>query len=63
LFLRSTWDVIHTWSGVVMIITALLHFSIHWRWITKVTEKIFRSMAVEQQTVAGSSLAKPGGTR
>jgi hypothetical protein len=63
LFVRSTWDVIHTWSGVVMMIAALLHFSIHWRWIAKVTQKIFRSVAYEQQPVAGSSLARPGGTR
>ena len=41
LFTLATWDIIHTWSGVVMIAMAVLHFDIHWKWITKVTKKIF----------------------
>ena len=41
LFTRGTWDMIHTWSGVVMIVAALLHFVIHWKWVTKVTRNIF----------------------
>ena len=41
LFKRVTWDLIHAWSGVVLIIAALLHFTIHWKWVTKVTRKIF----------------------
>jgi hypothetical protein len=34
---KTTWDIIHTWSGVVMLIAAILHFYIHWKWIAKVT--------------------------
>jgi len=41
LFSRSTWDLIHTWSGVVLISAAVLHFAIHWKWVTKVTRKMF----------------------
>ena len=41
LFNRAVWDVIHTWSGVTMIAAAVVHFAIHWRWVTKVTAKIF----------------------
>jgi hypothetical protein len=37
---KDTWDIIHTWSGVVMLISAILHFYIHWRWITKVTRRV-----------------------
>lgn len=44
LFSRSTWDLIHTWSGVVMIVAAVVHFVIHWNWVTKVTAKVFRSL-------------------
>jgi hypothetical protein len=40
LFSRTTWDVIHTWSGVAMIAAAILHFAIHWRWIVKVAGKL-----------------------
>ncbi len=41
LFNRTTWDLIHTWSGVVMILAAIFHFAIHWKWITKVTKRYF----------------------
>ncbi len=32
LFSRTTWDLMHTWSGVVMIAAATVHFGIHWQW-------------------------------
>ena len=38
---KTIWDIIHTWSGVVMLISAILHFYIHWKWITKVTRRVF----------------------
>lgn len=44
LFNRVTWDLIHTWSGVIMLLTAILHFSIHWLWICKVTRKFWRAL-------------------
>lgn len=44
LFTRSTWDIIHTWSGVIMINAAVLHFAIHWKWATKVTSKMFAQL-------------------
>ena len=37
---RTAWDLIHTWSGVVLIASAVLHFAIHWKWVTKVTRKM-----------------------
>jgi len=44
LFTRSTWDLIHTWGAVVMVVAALLHFFIHWRWISNVTQRFWRSL-------------------
>jgi len=41
LFTRDAWDVIHTWSSILFIAGALLHFAIHWGWVTKVTRKVF----------------------
>lgn len=41
LFNRTTWDMIHTWAGVLMIIAFILHFAIHWKWVTKVTRRYF----------------------
>lgn len=44
LFSRTTWDMLHTWSGVVMIAAAVVHFAIHWRWVKNVTRKFFLSL-------------------
>jgi len=41
LFSRTTWDLIHTWSGVTLFIAASFHFLIHWKWIKKVTNRFF----------------------
>jgi hypothetical protein len=40
LFSRTTWDLIHTWSGVVVILAGLIHFAIHWGWVKKVSRNI-----------------------
>lgn len=42
IFTRTTWDLIHTWSGVALISAAVIHFVIHWRWVTKVTRNVLR---------------------
>jgi preprotein translocase subunit SecY len=55
LWSRTTWDLIHTWAGVTMIAAAVVHFAIHWRWVTKVTTKFFVSLwprPVTQQRVS-----------
>jgi hypothetical protein len=44
LFDRTTWDLIHTWAGVAMIIALLMHLAIHWRWIKNVTGKALVSL-------------------
>jgi len=43
LFSRTTWDLIHTWSGVTLFIAASFHFLIHWKWIKKVTNRFFQT--------------------
>ena len=42
LFSAITWDLIHTWSGVLMVISAILHFVLHWKWITNITTKVIK---------------------
>lgn len=44
LFSRTTWDIIHTWAAVLMLVAASLHIFIHWGWITKVTRNIVGSL-------------------
>lgn len=43
LFSRTVWDLIHTWTGIVVILAAIVHIAIHWNWITNHTNRIFRS--------------------
>jgi hypothetical protein len=50
LFARTTWDLIHTWSGVGMIVAAVVHFAIHWRWVKNVTARFFLSLLPQAQT-------------
>jgi hypothetical protein len=57
IFSRTTWDLIHTWSGVAMIIAAVIHFVIHWNWVTKVTAKVFRSLAPAERPEARRPVA------
>ena len=49
LFTRTTWDLIHTWSGVGMIVAAAVHFAIHWRWVRNVTARFFLSLLPQSQ--------------
>lgn len=40
LFSSLTWDLIHNWSGILMIMAVILHFVLHWKWIVNVSQKI-----------------------
>ena len=35
-----TWNLVHTWAGVVMIVAAVAHLAIHWRWVKSVTQRL-----------------------
>jgi len=50
LFTRTIWDLIHTWAGVLLIAAAIIHFAIHWKWVTKVTRKM-TGMVIPSRTV------------
>lgn len=43
LFTGTTWDLIHTWSGVAAIALITMHFYIHWKWAYKVIRKYGQS--------------------
>lgn len=44
LFTRQTWDGLHTWSGVAMIITGVIHLAIHWRWVVNMTRRTWNEL-------------------
>ncbi len=39
---RVIWDVLHTWSGAVMIFVALVHLALHWNWMTAMLRRLYR---------------------
>jgi hypothetical protein len=44
LFSRTTWDLLHTWSGTTLIAAVVVHLAIHWRWVKNVTVRFFLSL-------------------
>jgi preprotein translocase subunit SecY len=48
LFSRPTWDLIHTWAGILLTTAAIIHFVIHWKWVTKVTRKMLGMVTPSQ---------------
>lgn len=58
LFNRTTWDLIHTWAGIVLIATAVIHFAIHWRWVTNVTIKMMKMVLPAQPAVEPVTITK-----
>ena len=44
IFTPVVWDLIHTWSGVVMTAVGILHFGIHWKWVVKVLGKYWNRL-------------------
>jgi hypothetical protein len=57
LFSRTTWDMVHTWAGILLILAAVIHFAIHWRWVIRVTQRIFQPAALKSPC-----LPEPGST-
>ncbi len=50
---RYAWDMLHTWSGVVMTIAAILHFALHWKWVVNITGKLInknKKETIEKET-------------
>ncbi len=45
LFARQTWDNLHTWGGVAMIITAIVHLAIHWPWVVSMLRRTWDELA------------------
>jgi len=58
LFSRTTWDLLHTWAGITLIVAAIIHFAIHWKWVTKVTRKMIAilipAQPMQQSTITNN---------
>lgn len=41
LFERHTWEDLHTWFGLLMIVMAIVHIFIHWNWIVTMARRVW----------------------
>jgi Domain of unknown function (DUF4405) len=57
LFNNTTWDLIHTWAGVIMIGAVIVHLWIHWRWVTNVTSRFFLSLWQQPKENTATAIA------
>lgn len=44
LFTRNSWDLIHTWAGIILIALVAIHIPLHWAWIKTTTKRIVNIM-------------------
>ena len=59
LFSVLAWDLIHNWSGVIMIMAAILHFTLHWKWVVNVTRKLFPQKDFRRANAPAADSANP----
>lgn len=43
-FSRHTWKDLHTWSGVILISTAIIHLALHWNWVKSMTRRTWNEL-------------------
>lgn len=55
LFSRSTWDLVHTWTGVLMIIAAAVHLTMRWKWVARVTPGVTRTLVPRRRSMPEGS--------
>jgi hypothetical protein len=60
---RTTWDLVHTWSGVVLAVAAVLHLAIHWRWVKNVSVRFFLSLRPAPKSRQELAVGKVGPSR
>ncbi|MBW3015577.1 DUF4405 domain-containing protein [Candidatus Woesearchaeota archaeon] len=39
--IKQTWSSWHEWAGIIMIVLALVHLILHWKWIVCMTKACF----------------------
>jgi Domain of unknown function (DUF4405) len=44
LFTRQTWDDLHTWGGVAMIVAAVIHLALHWSWVVSMARRTWNEL-------------------
>jgi hypothetical protein len=44
LFDRHSWDNLHTWAGVMLIVIVVVHLSLHWSWVVNMLRRTFNEL-------------------
>lgn len=44
LFIRHTWEDLHLWSGLAMIIIASVHLALHWSWVVNMARRTIKEL-------------------
>ena len=56
LFSRATWEDLHTWGGVAMIIAVAVHFTLHWDWTKMMARRIGACLLDRQARMSRGAL-------
>jgi len=56
IFPRYTWDILHTWSGVLMIVIAAIHILAHWKWIIGTIKRMIGDLSGQCACKMGARL-------
>jgi hypothetical protein len=59
LFNLTTWDMLHTWSGIILILATITHLAIHWRWVSHVTTKIVKGIIPSEPRTQPEGISNP----
>ena len=51
---RTTWDDLHTWGGVLMIVAAIIHLFLHWSWVTGMLKWLLKPITRQIKPAPGS---------
>lgn len=52
LFSRHAWEDLHAWGGVLMIVVAVVHFAIHWRWVKVMSKRTVKALFSRETKLA-----------
>jgi len=41
--IKSNWEFVHDWIGILMIFLVIIHIVLHWNWIVAMTRGLFKN--------------------
>jgi hypothetical protein len=41
---RTMWTDIHDWAAVALVVIAVAHIMMHWKWIVRMTQQVYRQV-------------------